>query len=442
MKIKNRAKQPTRIALAITFETGTIIPLLPPRSQPVLESHWPLNDEDSTRAIDLGPGKHQGRTSSAHIVPGLRGNGVQIDRQSIVCPGVLAIDRTDSFSCSAWVKPVRAENLTIFSRMNGGLRGFDLNWNGALQAHLISSWDGNAIQVNTIERPDSTQWHHVAMTYDGSSVSSGLKIYLDGALATLEVPLDRLSETIRCDYPFAIGGRERRDYYQGQIDEVRAYNRVLTADEIFEMYDLDRSGLDPSAGSTLGQGLVGHWPFEGSPVESLRDKSGHRHDGTPELDLGLPELVESDGGQAVRLGGSGMVDCGAVADFDRTDPYSLGAWFKPRGGGSRTLLGTMDQIDRGFDLVFDGRVICRLVSQWDRSAISIATRSSYPNDTWHHVVCTYDGSSKSSGFKIYVDGVEAPFNASPRQPDDFGEVSRLFSDRRPNRQRLFQRRYG
>jgi Trypsin-like peptidase domain/Concanavalin A-like lectin/glucanases superfamily len=411
--IKNRAQQPTRIALAITFETPrTIRPLMPPRSQPVLESHWPLNDADATRVTDLGPGKHPGRTSVPQIVPGFRGNGLEIDRQAILCPGVLAIDRTDTFSCSAWIKPGRAENLTIFGRMNGGLRGFDLNLIGTIQAHLISSWDGNAIRVNTIERLDSPQWHHVAMTYDGSGLSRGLKIYLDGALATLEVTVDRLSETIRCDYPFAIGGRERRDYYQGRIDELRAYNRVLTADEIFEMYDLERSDLDPAVGSTLNQGLVGYWSFKGLPAESLRDKSGHGHDGTPELDLGLPEIVDSDGGQAVRLGGSGMVDCGAVADFDRTDSYSLGAWFKPRGDGSRTLMGTMDQVNRGFDLMFNSNVICHLVSEWEGSAIKITTRSTFPNDTWHHVICTYDGSSRSSGFKIYVDGVEAAFDAS------------------------------
>jgi Concanavalin A-like lectin/glucanases superfamily len=130
--------------------------------------------------------------------------------------------------------------------------------------------------------------------------------------------------------------------------------------------------------------------------------------------LGLTEIVESDGSQVLRLGGWGNVNCGAIADFDRTDPFSLGVWFKPRGDGVRTLMGTMDQINHGLDLVvFDGRITCRFISQCDSSAISIATRSAYPDETWHHVVCTYDGSSRGSGFKLYVDGVEAPFDASP-----------------------------
>ena len=427
--IKNRDRQPTRIALAISFDPPkTIVPLLPARSHAVRESHWPLDDNDQARITDLGPARQHGRTSHAQIVAGVRGNGLQIDRQAVLFPDVLPIDRTDSFTCSAWIKPYPAENRTILSRMNEGLRGFDLNYAGTLQAHLISSWDGNCIRVNTIERFDSSRWHHVALTYDGSGLSRGFKIYLDGAPATLEVGVDRLSETIRCDFPFAIGGRERRDYYQGLVDEVRAYDRVLTADEIFEMYDIERSNIDPSPGSTLNQGLVGHWSFDGSPTESFRDKSGHGHDGKPEVDLGLPEIVDSDGGQAVRIGGSGMVDCGPVADFERTDPYSLGVWFKPRGDGIRVIMATMDEMSRGFDMIFNGQVICHLVSQWDGSTIEIATRSSYPGDTWHHAIATYDGSSRSSGFKLYVDGADASFDASHDSLTSSTKTHGLLSD--------------
>ena len=150
--IKNKAQQPSRVAVAISFESShRVYPLPTPRTRPVLESHWPLNDDDATRAVDLGPAKHDGRTTLAQVVPGLRGDGLRIDRQAVLCPGVLPVDRTDAFSCSAWIMPDPSENLTIFGRMNAGLRGFDLNYIGTLQAHLISSWDGNCIRVNTIE---------------------------------------------------------------------------------------------------------------------------------------------------------------------------------------------------------------------------------------------------------------------------------------------------
>ena len=264
----------------------------------------------------------------------------------------------------------------------------------------------------TIERFDSSQWHHVAVTYDGSSRSRAV----GKSIWTERSPRSR-SPSIGSTTRFAATflrhrRRERRDYYQGRVDEVRTYNRALTDEEVFDLYDLERSNLDPAAGSTLTQGLVGHWSFDAAPGESFKDKSGNGHDGKPESDLGLPELVDSDGGQAVRLGGLGTLDCGNVANFDRTDPYSLGAWIKPRGEGLRTVLSGFDVFERGFELAFDGHVMCDLVSEWEGSAILIRTRSVYPNDAWHHVICTYDGSSKSSGFAIYVDGALAPFDAT------------------------------
>ena len=399
--VSNRVGQPSRIALAIAFDPpGEIVAILPPRTQPVLESHWPLNDLDSNardrRRARPAPrpdvlctyrarlsGKRDPARAASDSLPTCTGG------RSGECVFVRRMDEA-----------ARGEHVTVFSRMNNSLRGFGLEYNGGVMgAHLISSWDGNAVAVNTLERFDPLEWHHVAVTYDGSSLSRGLKIYLDGAIATFQRTHDRLSDTIRTEFPFAIGGRERRDYYRGLVDEVRAYDRVLTDDEIFEMYDLDCSKVDPPAGSTLTQGLVGHWSFDGSPADSLRDKSGHGHDGKPEDDLGVPQIVANDGGQVLRLAGQGMIDCGAMADFDRTDSYSLGAWFNARGDGTRTLMGTMDYTDRGFDLVFDGHVICRIISQWDGSAISIATNSTYPNDTWHHVICTYDGSSRELGFQ-------------------------------------------
>jgi S1-C subfamily serine protease len=413
MIVKNRAAEPSHVALAITFNSPqTSEPILPPRSEPVLESHWPLNDDDPAVATDIGPAKRTGHSSDAHIVPGARGNGLQIEHQTILCPGVLPVDRSDTFSCTAWMKPARAENLTLFGRMNSGLRGFDLNYGGSLQAHLISNWDSSAISVVSIERFDSSVWHHVGVTYDGSNRSQGWKIYLDGAVTTPQISVDRLNDTIRCDYPFAMGGRERRDRYQGRMDEVRAYNRVLAEDEIFELYDLERSNLDPANGSSLKKGLVGHWSFDGPPSEAFRDKSGLGHDGRVEPDLGVPEIVDGDGSKALRLDGQGSVDCGRIANFDREDSYSLGAWFKPRGDGLRTVMAAFDVFYRGFDLAFDGHVVCHLISEWDGNAIKVSTQSTYPNDAWHHVVCTYDGSSRSTGFKVYVDGADAALDAN------------------------------
>ena len=216
--VRNQAPKPTRVALAITLDPlGPLYEFPPPRSGLVLESHWPLNDNETDQAADLGSAKCHGLTSVVQSIPGVRGSGIRIDRSPIFCPGVLPVERTEPFSCSAWIKPYFLMEGAVFGRTTHvNYRGIDLlaASDGSLQAHVISSWDGNAIGVVTVERFDRSEWHHVAVTYDGSSRARGLMIYVDGAPTTLRFIVDRLSESTRNEIPFAIGGREGRDLFR------------------------------------------------------------------------------------------------------------------------------------------------------------------------------------------------------------------------------------
>ena len=60
------------------------------------------------------------------------------------------------------------------------------------------------------------------MTYDGSRVAAGIKVYLDGRLAPLDVLLDELNQSFQSKEPLRIGaggGLENR--FVGGIDEVQ-----------------------------------------------------------------------------------------------------------------------------------------------------------------------------------------------------------------------------
>lgn len=434
--ITNRAQEPTRFALAVTtYPSGEFNPVAPPRQRKVVESHWPLDDPGNLRVVDLGQAKHEGRTSRPQIVPGgVVGDALEIDRSTIACPGVLDVDGADPFTMIGWAERRPGSHGTFFSKMDGSLRGIELSIGDSLQAHVISSWDGDAIRVSAIEPLAPDGWHQVAVTYDGSRHADGMKLYVDGGLATVEITHDRLRETVRNNAPFAIASREGRDHCQGRIDEVRAYRRALTADEVFELYDRDRSGRAWQEPSALKQGLVGHWSFDGAPGEHFRDKSGQGHHGQPLPETGLPTVVDSDGSRAVRFGGNGYLDCGALVEFERTDAYSLGLWVKPKhGGGYQTLMGTIDPSEnKGFELIYDGRFRVLLTSAWDSNAIHTTSHSAFPENVWYHVVCVYDGSAKASGYKLYVNGVGTPhdpdhdsLSASPKSGGPFMIGSRL-----------------
>src|SRR5205085_431602 len=128
------------------------------------------------------------------------------------------------------------------SRMDdaAGFRGWDLYLSGGkAYVHLISSWDKNAIRVNAKSAIDLNRWHHLFVTYDGSNKAKGVRLYVDGKAAELDVTHDRLTDTIRGSAPARIGRRSPGAPFRGMIDEVRVYERELTADEVAQLAGAD-----------------------------------------------------------------------------------------------------------------------------------------------------------------------------------------------------------
>ena len=71
------------------------------------------------------------------------------------------------------------------------------------------------------------EWHHVALTYDGTRYAEGVKLYVDGEEWKWQVLLDDCNNQrpLRRE-PLRIGGGggpENR--FQGRIDDVRIYDR-------------------------------------------------------------------------------------------------------------------------------------------------------------------------------------------------------------------------
>jgi hypothetical protein len=95
------------------------------------------------------------------------------------------------------------------------------------------------IAVRGTKRLNDGRWHHVAMTYDGSSSAAGVNLYVDGAVESSVVQQDTLgSNTILNNAPFTIGSRENGGVpFDGDIDEVQVYDRTLSAEEIRSIYE-------------------------------------------------------------------------------------------------------------------------------------------------------------------------------------------------------------
>jgi hypothetical protein len=108
-------------------------------------------------------------------------------------------------------------------------------WAARLTVTLASDAPAGAIQIRTRERLRLGDWHHVAVTYDGSGKAAGLRLYVGGVPAEVEVVRDTLAGSIANDAALRLGSRELGEPFVGQIDDLRLYGRVLAPEQIEQL---------------------------------------------------------------------------------------------------------------------------------------------------------------------------------------------------------------
>ena len=141
----------------------------------------------------------------------------------------------DPFTVSAWIRPEGERGGTILSRMTDALHGD--GWcvvleRGKVQVHLTKRWLDDACRIESVRPIEPDLWHQVSVTYDGSRETAGIQIYVDGEPWQTVTLLDELNQSFENKGPFRIGGGNGPEgRFHGLIDEVRIFDRVLSADE-------------------------------------------------------------------------------------------------------------------------------------------------------------------------------------------------------------------
>ena len=156
-------------------------------------------------------------------------------------PGVGEFHRSDPFSIGLrlWV-PRNFERAVVLHRSrawtDSGSRGYELLIEeGRASAALIHFWPGDAVRVQTKQALPLERWVQVTLTWDGSSRASGLKLYVDGQLAAVDVVRDHLQRSILGgDIKHLSLGERFRDkgFKGGRADDLFVYGRELSAAEV------------------------------------------------------------------------------------------------------------------------------------------------------------------------------------------------------------------
>jgi hypothetical protein len=216
--------------------------------------------------LDISPYGNNGTDYGATLVAdGKWGAASSFDGNdyiSINDTNVLDITNTITVGVWAYIDPVANDNAIagIVSKNDGTLAagGWQLAWddrsaygkNNTLSFFVGGSGSAYALAVKNNSIP-SAGWYHIVGTYDKDAGGTDeAKLYLNG----VNVASADFSSAINANsVPVKIGFLETSAWFNGKIDEVRIYNRSLSAAEVQQLYS-----------SSLNKYDANTWQFQGS----------------------------------------------------------------------------------------------------------------------------------------------------------------------------------
>ena len=122
--------------------------------------------------------------------------------------------------------------------------------------------------------------------------------------------------------------------------------------------------------------------------------------------------VHGRSGSGYDLSGDNIVKVLGMPEMKRSQPFSFGLWFNPKEHNKRGVLvhrtrSGIDSASRGFEIIIeDDTPEFALVHFSPGNEIRIRASKPLPLNEWTHIAATYDGSSRISGMKLYINGVE------------------------------------
>ena len=192
--------------------------------------HYTMDMTDGETVIDAsGSQRHARLKGSAAWAPadGRIGGALRLDGQSayVEGPSDFELGRND-FTLAAWVWKDRDANMIILAKANGFPKHqWSWGWNACsfrAENHLSFHPDPAALASN--------RWMHLAFVRQGPSGQA----YVDGEPSGGAHDLSVLGD-LSNGQPLLIGRRRHEEtpvWFQGRIDDVRIYDRALTAEEI------------------------------------------------------------------------------------------------------------------------------------------------------------------------------------------------------------------
>ena len=375
-----------------------------------LTGHWKLDDgTGSTTAVDSA-GSNDGTLTNmdpnTDWVSGADGGALDFDGTDDVADAGsdAAIDDLAQMSVCTWLYP---RNLEYWTGMIAN-KSTDSNdgWNffigsggpgsGATQASL-GFWSNRQWQYTTNNAPIVLDtWQHVCVTWDGGDTGTSATLYYNGTVLSDINQSDNGSTINDAANNLTIGSMGSSLDFEGSMDDVRLYNRPLSAADVQELYETTAPPPD------VTNGLAGHWQFDDGTGSTATDSSGNGNDGTL---VGSPTWGAGKVGQALTFNGSSQYITVPLVPSLKTSSCSIAAWVKTTfddyesiiaftRGGSWENYSIAIGTNSSYNGLNDELITVGLhgAGYGNDMGYLTATRSELFDGQWHHVVVTEDGS--------------------------------------------------
>ena len=228
------------------------------------------------------------------------GDGIQFDGETRVAFTATPLEREGPFSVAFWtsIRPPEDKALmSVFQKLDltRDRRGFEIFVGEAEPANmqlkfniyvrLSHRWPDDGIEVRTKEKVRGPG-HHYIVTYDGSGKAAGVRLFINSKEQEMIATLDSLKGPYQHSGPLEAGVPGVFKPYNGSLDDLRVYDRVIGAGDIKQLFE--HEGMRAILASPIDGCAEGMKEFDANkkadidgtgenvPVVSAQSASGRR----------------------------------------------------------------------------------------------------------------------------------------------------------------------
>ena len=193
-----------------------------------LVGHWKFNEKSGIIANDSSRYRNTGTLVGATHLPVWADKGIKFDGVDdyVDCGNNASLNITNAITVEAWVKPSTTTGEKFI--LSKGSQKYALEQNVGKFRSII--YNNSYTYLTSTTSYISGNWYHVVLTYDRVNE----KIYINGILENSLSQTDAIQTTVSS---LQIGALTSALFFSGSIDEVRIYNRALSAAEIKRHYE-------------------------------------------------------------------------------------------------------------------------------------------------------------------------------------------------------------